>query len=282
MTISIITVVRNGFSTIEQSILGVINQSYRDFEYIIVDGVSTDGTIEIIEKYRKDIAHFISEPDKGIYDAMNKGISLAKGDWIYFLGSDDILYNTSVLFDIFSEKFYNEYDVIYGNVQFLNSHKIYDGKFDYEKLCNRSICHQAIFYRKEVFQKHGFFDIRFKVAADNIFNMKLFCLNSHKWLYLDNIISIFNERATSFILKDQEYLNENFAIRYENFRPFVSKLVLARIVYSSFLRYTSKHKFRNTFKFLIFINKDIGIMRLIGYLPLIFRNKYLKHQGLNE
>ena len=95
--VSVVTVVRNGIKTIEQTILSVINQDYHDFEYIIIDGVSTDGTLEILNKYSDKISKIISEPDVGIYDAMNKGIALANGDWVYFLGCDDVLYESSTL-----------------------------------------------------------------------------------------------------------------------------------------------------------------------------------------
>ena len=91
--ISIITVVYNGASTLEQTILSVLKQTYSRIEYIIIDGGSKDGTVDIIKKYQDRIAYWVSEPDEGIYDAMNKGIRHASGDWIYFLGADDILYN---------------------------------------------------------------------------------------------------------------------------------------------------------------------------------------------
>ena len=98
--ISIITVVRNGATTIEHTILSVLSQDYPDFEYVVVDGISSDGTLNILEKY-SDKIRYVSESDAGIYDAMNKGISLAKGDWIYFLGCDDLFYCKSTLSNIF-------------------------------------------------------------------------------------------------------------------------------------------------------------------------------------
>lgn len=100
---SIITVVYNGVDTLEETILSVVKQNYKNIEYIIIDGESTDGTLEIIKKYQNSIAYWISEPDKGIYDAMNKGINIAKGEWIYFLGSDDWLYNKNVIGSVVEE-----------------------------------------------------------------------------------------------------------------------------------------------------------------------------------
>lgn len=89
--ITVITVSYNAVSSIEDTIKSVINQSYKNIEFIIIDGQSTDGTVDIIKKYEKQIAYWTSEPDNGVYDAMNKGIDKSTGEWIIFLGADDIL-----------------------------------------------------------------------------------------------------------------------------------------------------------------------------------------------
>ena len=95
--ISVITVCFNAVETIEETILSVINQTYSNIEYIIIDGASTDGTVDIVNKYRDKIACFVSEPDKGIYDAMNKAVKVAKGDWLFFINSDDVFINNECL-----------------------------------------------------------------------------------------------------------------------------------------------------------------------------------------
>lgn len=112
--ISIITVTYNAAETIEKTMLSLFSQNY-DYEYIIVDGKSTDNTMAIINKYRARIALVISENDEGLYDAMNKGIKSATGDWIFFLNSGDTLYHRNVLYDIFSENDWTSVDVIYGS-----------------------------------------------------------------------------------------------------------------------------------------------------------------------
>jgi glycosyltransferase involved in cell wall biosynthesis len=270
--ITIITVVWNGVSTIEETILSVINQDYDDFEYIIIDGVSTDGTLEILEKYAEKIDIIKSEPDKGIYDAMNKGIALANGDWIYFLGCDDVLYSKSTLSNIFASSSYAEFNVIYGSVLLKQSNKIYDGQFDYAKLCNRSICHQAIFYREEQFSKYGSFDTRYITAADYVFNAKSFCAQSNKWKYVDEVVAIYNEEGVSKS-RDSNSLNDNFAFRYDNFRSHVSRLVLARIFWSSFFKYFRSHDLKDSMRYFSLIRKDIGFFRLITYLPIIVTSR---------
>ena len=117
--ISIVTVSYNAVATIEQTILSVINQTYPNIEYIIIDGGSTDGTVDIIKKYTDQIAYWVSEPDKGIYDAMNKGIAVATGEWINFMNSGDTFCTNFTLQSVFSG-FVNEYDIIYGDSIRLN------------------------------------------------------------------------------------------------------------------------------------------------------------------
>lgn len=113
--ISVVTVSYNAVATIEQTILSVINQTYPHIEYIIIDGGSTDGTVDIIKKYGDKIAYWVSEPDKGIYDAMNKGIKAATGEWINFMNCGDSFVTNNTLESVFVNKNYNDVDVIYGD-----------------------------------------------------------------------------------------------------------------------------------------------------------------------
>ena len=129
LQISIVTVVFNGEAFLEKSIQSVINQTYKNIEYIVIDGGSTDGTIDIIKKYQDKIAVWISEKDDGIYEAMNKGIALAHGKWINFMNAGDVLFNDNVLTD-FCEK-----SLAYPNVDFFYSDVITEKKTRYE--CNK-------------------------------------------------------------------------------------------------------------------------------------------------
>ena len=120
MLLSVITVVRNGAETISHTIDSVRKQRDAHFEHIIVDGASTDQTLDIIRLNQHERLRWISEPDRGIYDAMNKGIAMAHGEWILFLGADDELADRSVLSDIFTDQRIQQYDLICGRSTFRN------------------------------------------------------------------------------------------------------------------------------------------------------------------
>ena len=114
--ISIVTVCYNAVAVIEKTIQSVLSQTYRNIEYIVIDGASTDGTIDVLKKYQTKISCFISEPDEGIYDAMNKGLKIATGEWICFMNAGDFFYDTEVLNSMhFDEYSSNLYGCLYGD-----------------------------------------------------------------------------------------------------------------------------------------------------------------------
>ena len=191
--ISIITVVYNGASTLEQTILSVLKQTYSRIEYIIIDGGSKDGTVDIIKKYQDRIAYWVSEPDEGIYDAMNKGIRHASGDWIYFLGADDILYN---ILHCMTTAFVNDSSIYYGNVQLASSAKLYNGKFNIYKLSTANLCHQAVFYPAKVFQLYKY-DLRYPVYADYYLNLQCWADRRLKFQYLPFTVAAFCDNGIS-------------------------------------------------------------------------------------
>lgn len=174
MKISIITVCYNSASTIEGTIKSVLDQDYKNVEYIIVDGGSTDGTLRILDRCKDKISHFVSEPDDGIYAAMNKGIKLSTGDIIATLNADDLYANESILRQMVEFMQRNDLDAAYGDIVYVdrnNTHHITRfwrtgeykrGAFYYGWV----IPHPTFFCRKQVFEKHGYFNEKFKVAAD--------------------------------------------------------------------------------------------------------------------
>ncbi len=232
--ISIITVTYNAAETIEETILSVINQSFDNFEFLIIDGGSTDDTINVIKKFQHKIDYWKSEPDSGIYDAMNKGVKSAKGEFIYFLGGDDLLFNSNVLGDLCSVLLDGK-KIYYGNVLFKKRNTIYDGKFNSLKIVTRNISHQSIFYPKEVFEKYNF-KTEYKIFADYDLNLKLYGNSSYKFQYIPLTIALFNDEGASgsnvldaCFEKDRlEIIKSNFpywVYLYRFYRSKISKLV---------------------------------------------------------
>lgn len=175
MTISIITTSYNSASTIRDTIKSVLSQSYWDFEHIIIDGASTDNTIEIIKELEpkyKGRLKYISEKDNGIYDAMNKGLQIATGEIIGILNSDDFFTSNSILSCIAQE--INGVDAVYADVHFVNSDNLskpvryYSSRGFHPTKMKMGFmpAHPSFYCRKKIYDKIGFFDTSFRVAAD--------------------------------------------------------------------------------------------------------------------
>ena len=173
MKITVITVCYNAEKVIEETIKSVVEQSYKDIEYIIVDGNSRDGTMDIVKKYAvNDGIRYISEPDHGIYDAMNKGIALATGDYLQFLNAGDVFVNNSVVASVVTKITEDPADIVYGDIIYRypdgNTNVRVYGQFCsslFYYLLGDCINHQAIFAKKDCFQK-DMFDITYAICAD--------------------------------------------------------------------------------------------------------------------
>lgn len=199
MRISIITVCLNSERTIEQTIQSVIGQKYEDCEYIVIDGCSTDNTLEILDKYKKDISIIISEHDSGIYDAMNKGISLATGDIIGIINSDD-WYEPGV-FKIIAKHFEeSDAEVVYGNVNVwkgngeLEDYSIADSL---ERIrTEMSISHPSVFIKKNVYAKHGVFQLEYMICADYELLLRFYS-KGVKFVCIDKVLANFRRGGIS-------------------------------------------------------------------------------------
>ena len=207
-SLSIIIPTFNSEESVGLSLKSIVSQSFKDYEVWIIDGKSTDNTLNVIQEFSAQgvSIHSISEPDNGIYDAMNKGITLARGEWLYFLGSDDVLADPDVLYKIFKGSNNLQcYDVIYGNVIFKHSQTIYDGEFNCYKLLSKNICHQSIFYRRKLFDIIGYFSPKYKMLADWHSNMKWFNHKKIRNKYVDILVAIYNEDGSCFNIPDSEF-----------------------------------------------------------------------------
>lgn len=193
MKISIVTVVYNNAATIEHTIQSVLSQHYRDVEYIIVDGLSTDGTIDIIKKYESKIATFISEKDNGMYDAINKGIKAATGDVIGILNADDFYYDDDVLIKI-ANTFQQEkhIDAVIADIVFIKddddrrilrhyrSNHWRPSKFAWGYMPP----HPSFFCKKHLFEKYGYYKTDYKIAADYELLIRFLLVNKIPFKYL--------------------------------------------------------------------------------------------------
>jgi glycosyltransferase len=185
--VSIITPVLNGHATIEDAIKSILMQDYKDIEHIVIDGGSTDGTLEILAKYQGQIAQIISEPDNGLYHALNKGINLATGEVIGFVHADDLLARVNVISDIAREFDKTGAGGLYGDIEYVardDTTRVIrywrSGDFKYSSLrAGWMPPHPTLYLRRGVYRKAklgdgGYFDTSFKIAADYDFMMRVF------------------------------------------------------------------------------------------------------------
>ncbi|WP_159022665.1 glycosyltransferase family 2 protein [Formosa sp. L2A11] len=200
MKVSIITVSYNAAKTILKTIDSIADQSYTNIEFIIIDGGSTDGTLDIIEDNKEKIDIVVSEPDKGVYDAMNKGILRASGDWILFLGADDLLANNNVIETCVQQ--FSSSHLVYGDVIKVPENEVYDGAFNLYKMIYRNICHQAIFFHKSVFKLKGLYHLDYKVNSDWEFNLRCFQDPKINTKYIPLVVSHFNTEGLSSNTED--------------------------------------------------------------------------------
>jgi glycosyltransferase involved in cell wall biosynthesis len=213
--LSIIIPTFNAGASIERCLRSINKQTFTDYEVVIQDGGSSDNTIELIGDFRKGYAgaeiRLYQEPDKGIYDAMNKAKHRANGEWLYFLGSDDELYEPNVVSRLLGSQDAALGDVLYGNVKVIGNAgwardgAVYDGPFDLKKLLTRNICHQALFYRAALLRTIGNYNTRYVAWADWDLNMR--CWSKTAFKYVDVIIAKFYAGGVT----SQDRPDENFA-----------------------------------------------------------------------
>lgn len=177
--LSIITVCRNESSHIQRTCKSIVNQDWQGFEWIVIDGASTDGTAKILHGYKAHMNHFVSEPDNGIYDAMNKGIRLATGDYILFLNGGDALHANDVLRR--TVPILGKADVLHGKINVFDESGRFKKVYEAEKLAitgsyffdHKCVPHPSAFIRRSMFQRFGLYDPTYRVISDRVFFNKL-------------------------------------------------------------------------------------------------------------
>ncbi len=208
MQFSIITVCKNSEKTIEDTIKSVFSQTCKDFEYIIADGVSTDNTLNIIKNHKID--KLTSEPDNGLYDAMNKGIKASSGDYLFFLNSDDRFINDNVLASV-AKHAGNE--LLYGDQVFINRQTGETSTRKHNKLnkiylMKNTPCQPATFYRRDVFENYGDFNTDFKIVSDHEWFLRAFLKHKITSTYLGFPLTEFSMGGISTSGQKEEKLND--------------------------------------------------------------------------
>ena len=192
---------------IEETISSILAQERSLFEYIIVDACSPDDTLHVIRKY-EDQVRWISEPDDGLYDAMNKGIAMSSGRYLYFIGAGDRL-RPGVLSRIAAELPDHDRGVVYGNFHVPNDETNYYGRVSkWFLLLVYDICHQSAFYGREVFDLLGTYDIRYRVRADYAINVQAFCDRRIEKRYVDMVIADYAGGGISALNEDKVFSKE--------------------------------------------------------------------------
>lgn len=220
MKLSIITVCYNEAARIRETLLSVYGQTYPHIEHVIVDGASTDGSVGIIQEFAEHYASFVSEPDRGIYHAMNKGILRATGDYLLFLNAGDRLHAPDVIETLLAGAS-GDLDVIHGKCHILSEsglfEKVYGADFSLpERLELGSIPHPATLYKASLFQQFGPYDETYKVAADYAFNAKALYRPAVKSRYVDLVVSDFFRGGVSSgshnirLLKEKRHIQQRY------------------------------------------------------------------------
>jgi glycosyltransferase involved in cell wall biosynthesis len=224
--VSVVIVARNAEYTISKTLESVGNQTYKNIETIVIDGASTDGTCTRIMQFLDKISFYVSEPDAGIYDAMNKGLGHSHGELVYFLGADDYLINRDVIYKVaMAYENQGKPDFMYGNVIVFNSFHNREerrwGELTIDKI-KRCInpSHQAAFMKRTAIYEKGCFDTIYKISADFDLMAKLYKDNSIKIKYIDMDVAYFGTNGSSSktnikqILDSSQILRRHFGVLY--------------------------------------------------------------------
>ncbi|WP_006245918.1 glycosyltransferase family 2 protein [Mycolicibacterium tusciae] len=207
---SIIVPTFNAAATLHACLDSVRHQTYEDFQLVIVDGGSTDGTLDTADSFASDLGTRLvihSGPDQGAYDAMNRGVSLSTGSWLLFLGADDTLYESDTLARVAA--FIAEHqpsDLVYGDVLLRSTSSRHAGPFDLDRLLfETNIGHQSIFYHRKLFDGIGPYSLRYPVCADWDFNIRCFSNPALVTRYMDIVVARYNDMTGISMNKDREF-----------------------------------------------------------------------------
>lgn len=231
--ISVIIPTKDSAGTIGVCLDSLASQTCADFEVLVQDGLSADGTVDVVEAFRVRnpglAMHVFQERDGGIYDAMNRALGRARGEYVLFLGSDDRLFDADTLLRV-SQSLTAHDDVVYGDVVSPRFAGRYGGRFSIDRIKRSNICHQAIFVRRRVFDALGTFDLRFRVLADWEHNMRWFLAPEVRVRHIDMVIAHYADGGMSSCSIDPTFAREQRLLYVRHGRHCVPTGEKARIV----------------------------------------------------
>ena len=231
--LSIITPVFNGAKTLEACITSILALKDSRIEHIVIDGGSEDDTPDILKHYASRIGPVISEPDNGVYEAMNKGIHLASGNWLLFIGADDFILKP--VSDAIDHLQHPEH-IYYANVFYPNSARIFRGKTSTYRLMLDNLSHQCIFYPKAVFERYQY-DTRYPIMADYVLNMQCHADETLKFQYLPYVVAIHSDHdGLSKTSKDAAFIHDKPELIKTFFGPYWFSAYAAHKGMSNFMQ----------------------------------------------
>ena len=245
MILSIVTINRNNAAGLEKTMQSVLSQSWVDFEYVVVDGASTDDSVAVIERFSKEFGErlrWISEPDAGIYNAMNKGIRMANGQYVQFLNSGDCLVSERVVAEMYDalEKNGNP-SILYGNMlkdmaggKVIRDKSFAGGEITFLGFYNGTLNHSSAYIRKDLFDKYGLYDESFRIVSDWKWYLQVIILGGEKPLYAAIDVSLFDMNGISETNKEldkaerrkvlEELINPSFLADYDKWAVSIDQM----------------------------------------------------------
>jgi glycosyltransferase involved in cell wall biosynthesis len=284
MRIGIITVNLNNNNGLRKTLMSVLSQDFEEYEHIIIDGGSEDGSRETLTKTKNSKIQWISEPDAGIYDAMNKGIRICKSEYIIFLNSGDVFFDNSVLRKFIDNNFCQ--DIVFGNLFMEGDKELlrYSKKINFRFLYNYSLPHPSTFFRRSIFDKVGLYDTRYQIVSDWVFFLSAILKYKVSYYYYNETISVFNQDGISSTRLDlckmerDDYLEREFSYflddymfmdllevklkRYEESRMHQLLLSFQSLMFYSVVRmlvFNSYHWVLRIIRFMLSSNKKENI-----------------------
>ena len=270
MKLSIITVNLNNKDGLEKTFNSIISQTFKDYEWIVIDGGSTDGSKELIEENANYFSFWVSEPDKGVYHAMNKGLSHVNGEYVNFMNSGDVFYDNNTLVNVFNESL--EGDMVYGDWLTCKDGKTYyfqaPNKVTLDFFYDNNICHQAMFIKSLILKKEGY-DESFKIVADWVRWIKML-LDGYTTQYIHQTICIYDKNnGLSCDTTNDIFIQENKKRLYTfppNIRIIVEKINHFKDIYPEI------EKGKITVNHLVFLNWHPKYLKLLDFRIKIGEN----------